>query len=82
MQYDGKEFLTAFDNSYGKNSLGKPIYKIGDDYINYDKYLKKYTKVENVDIPGTDTKFSLDVDSDGNKLTQQQAEYFKNSKGT
>lgn len=26
------------------------------------------------------TKFSLDVDSDGNKLTQQQAEYFKNSK--
>lgn len=25
-------------------------------------------------------KFSLDVDSDGNKLTQQQAEYFKNSK--
>ena len=80
VQYDGKEFLTAFDNSYGKNSLGKPIYKIGDDYINYDKYLKKYTKVENVDIPGTDTKFSLDVDSDGNKLTQQQAEYFKNSK--
>ena len=80
VQYDGKEFLTAFDNSYGKNSLGKAIYKIGDDYINYDKYLKKYTKVENVDIPGTDTKFSLDVDSDGNKLTQQQAEYFKNSK--
>lgn len=61
VQYDGKEFLTAFDNSYGKNSLGKPIYKIGDDYINYDKYLKKYTKVENVDIPGTDTKFSLDI---------------------
>ena len=61
VQYDGKEFLTAFDNSYGKNSLGKPIYKIGDDYINYDKYLKKYTKVENVDIPGTDTKFSLDT---------------------
>lgn len=80
VQYDGKEFLTAFDNSYGKNSLGKPIYKIGDDYINWIKYLKKYTKVENVDIPGTDTKFSLDVDSDGNKLTQQQAEYFKNSK--
>ena len=61
VQYDGKEFLTAFDNSYGKNSLGKAIYKIGDDYINYDKYLKKYTKVENVDIPVTDTKFSLDI---------------------
>ena len=27
-----------------------------------------------------DIRFSLDVDSDGNKLTQQQAEYFKNSK--
>lgn len=31
-------------------------------------------------VNNTDTKFSLDVDSDGNKLTQQQAEYFKNSK--
>lgn len=61
VQYDGKEFLTAFDNSYGKNSLGKAIYKIGDDYINYDKYSKKYTKVKNADIPGTDTKFSLDI---------------------
>ncbi len=61
VQYDGKEFLTAFDNSYGKNSLGKAIYKIGDDYINYDKYSKKYTKVTNADIPGTDTKFSLDI---------------------
>lgn len=35
-------------------------------------------KLQNVN--NTDTKFSLDVDSDGNKLTQQQAEYFKNSK--
>lgn len=35
-------------------------------------------KLQNVNNNGT--KFSLDVDSDGNKLTQQQAEYFKNSK--
>ena len=31
-------------------------------------------------VNNNETKFSLDVDSDGNKLTQQQAEYFKNSK--
>ena len=31
-------------------------------------------------VNNTGTKFSLDVDSDGNKLTQQQAEYFENSK--
>lgn len=35
-------------------------------------------KLQNVN--NNETKFSLDVDSDGNKLTQQQAEYFKNSK--
>lgn len=31
-------------------------------------------------VNNNETKFSLDIDSDGNKLTQQQAEYFKNSK--
>ena len=31
-------------------------------------------------VNNNETKFSLDVDSDGNKLTQQQAEYFENSK--
>ena len=31
-------------------------------------------------VNNTGTKFSLDVDSDGNKLTQQQAENFENSK--
>jgi ABC-type antimicrobial peptide transport system permease subunit len=31
-------------------------------------------------VNNTGTKFSLDVDSDGNKFTQQQAEYFENSK--
>lgn len=35
-------------------------------------------KLQNVN--NNETKFSLDVDSDGNKLTQQQAEYFKKSK--
>ena len=35
-------------------------------------------KLQNVN--NNETKFSLDIDSDGNKLTQQQAEYFKNSK--
>lgn len=31
-------------------------------------------------VNNNETKFSLDIDSDGNKLTQQQAEYFKKSK--
>ena len=31
-------------------------------------------------VNNNETKFSLDIDSDGNKLTPQQAEYFKNSK--
>ena len=31
-------------------------------------------------VNNNETKFSLDIDSNGNKLTQQQAEYFKNSK--
>ena len=35
-------------------------------------------KLQNVN--NNETKFSLDIDSDGNKLTQQQAEYFKKSK--
>lgn len=35
-------------------------------------------KLQNVN--NNETKFSLDIDSNGNKLTQQQAEYFKNSK--
>lgn len=31
-------------------------------------------------VKSDDVKYSLDIDSDGNKLTQQQVEYFKNSK--
>ena len=31
-------------------------------------------------VNNNESKFSLDIDSDGNKLTQQQAEYFKKSK--
>lgn len=37
-------------------------------------------KLQNVNKNSNDVKYSLDIDSDGNKLTQQQAEYFKNSK--
>lgn len=37
-------------------------------------------KLQNVNKNSNNVKFSLDIDSDGNKLTQQQAEYFKNSK--
>ena len=45
------------------------------DNVSISSLLNKLQNVNN-----NDTKFSLDVDSDGNKLTQQQAEYFKNSK--
>lgn len=37
-------------------------------------------KLQNVNKNSNNVKFSLDIDSDGNKLTQQQAEYFKDSK--
>ena len=49
-------------------------------YNSYD-----LSRIDNIannasNVNNNETKFSLDVDSDGNKLTQQQAEYFKNSK--
>ena len=49
-------------------------------YISYD--LSRTDNIANnaSNVNNNGTKFSLDVDSDGNKLTQQQAEYFKNSK--
>lgn len=49
-------------------------------YISYD--LSRTDNISNnaSNVNNNETKFSLDIDSDGNKLTQQQAEYFKNSK--
>ena len=52
--------------SYVRNELASPVSK--------DNVTQNKISVNNK------TKFSLDIDSDGNKLTQQQAEYFKNSK--
>ena len=49
-------------------------------YISYD--LSRTDNISNnaSNVNNNETKFSLDIDSDGNKLTQQQAEYFKKSK--
>ena len=49
-------------------------------YNSYD--LSRTDNISNnaSNVNNNETKFSLDIDSDGNKLTQQQAEYFKNSK--
>ena len=49
-------------------------------YISYD--LSRTDNISNnaSNVNNNETKFSLDIDSDGNKLTPQQAEYFKNSK--
>lgn len=53
--------------SYVRNELASPV---SNDNVTQNK----------ASVNNNETKFSLDVDSDGNKLTQQQAEYFKNSK--
>ena len=49
-------------------------------YNSYD--LSRTDNISNYasNVNNNETKFSLDIDSDGNKLTQQQAEYFKKSK--
>ena len=49
-------------------------------YNSYD--LSRTDNISNnaSNVNNNETKFSLDIDSDGNKLTQQQAEYFKKSK--
>ena len=53
--------------SYVRNELASPV---SNDNVTQNK----------ASVNNNETKFSLDIDSDGNKLTQQQAEYFKNSK--
>lgn len=53
--------------SYVRNELASPVSKTN---VTQNK----------ISVNNNETKFSLDIDSDGNKLTQQQAEYFKNSK--
>lgn len=58
-------------NAKDKESRGYNSY----DLSRTDNIANNVSNVNN-----NETKFSLDVDSDGNKLTQQQAEYFKNSK--
>ena len=58
-------------NAKDKKSRGY----INDELSRTDNISNNASNVNN-----NETKFSLDIDSDGNKLTQQQAEYFKNSK--
>ena len=54
--------------------------KISRGYNNNELSRTDNIANNNSNVNNNETKFSLDVDSDGNKLTQQQAEYFKNSK--
>ena len=54
--------------------------KISRGYINNELSRTDNIANNSSNVNNNETKFLLDVDSDGNKLTQQQAEYFKNSK--
>lgn len=54
--------------------------KISRGYNNNELSRTDNIANNNSNVNNNETKFSLDVDSDGNKLTQQQAEYFKKSK--
>ena len=54
--------------------------KISRGYNNNELSRTDNIANNNSNVNNNETKFSLDIDSDGNKLTQQQAEYFKKSK--
>ena len=72
-----------FITTQNKNKADKTLHALGFNTSQRERIisLAKDNIANNAsNVNNTDSKFSLDVDSDGNKLTQQQAEYFKNSK--
>ena len=71
IEVDGKTYATHEENSY----------RVAKEYLQIDKSKDLYSQVYNfLNKDGLREDLSQEVDSEGNQLTPEQVEFFKNSK--